>query len=163
MEIQEEKENNKIIRRKIFENIIIAIAMMIYFIIINFSYLRMEENILLQGIKIESIVILFFGIAIFEVAYHKDSGRIAINGIEVLILSIHTLTIWTVINRFKIEFDKYILFSTYVFAIYYILKSIIIYTVEKKKYLDSLSDIHEIVSNEPVKKEAKKRKNEENT
>ena len=163
MEIQEEKENNKIIRRKIFENIIIAIAMMIYFIIINFSYLRMEENILLQGIKIASIVILFFGIAIFEVAYHKDSGRIAINGIEVLILSIHTLTIWTVINRFKIEFDKYILFSTYVFAIYYILKSIIIYTVEKKKYLDSLSDIHEIVSNEPVKKEAKKRKNEENT
>ena len=34
---------------------------------------------------------------------------------------------------------------------------------EKKKYLDSLSDIHEIVSNEPVKKEAKKRKNKENT
>ena len=39
----------------------------------------------------------------------------------------------------------------------------IIYTIEKKKYLDSLSDIHEIVNNEPVKKEAKKRKNEENT
>ena len=163
MEAQEEKENNKIIRKKVFENIIIAIAIMLYFIIINFSYLRMEENILLQGIKIASIIILFLSIAIFELAYHKDSGRIAINGIEVLILAIHTLTIWTVINRLKIEFDKYVLFSTYAFAIYYILKSIIIYTVEKKKYLDSLSDIHEIVNNEPVKKEAKKRKNEGNT
>ena len=57
--MEEEKENNKIIRKKIFENIIIAIAMMIYFIIINFSYLRMEESILLQGIKIASIVILW--------------------------------------------------------------------------------------------------------
>ena len=161
--MEEEKENNKIIRKKIFENIIIAIAMMIYFIIINFSYLRMEESILLQGIKIASIVILFFSIIIFEVAYRKDSGRIAINGIEVLVLAIHTLTIWTVINRYKIEFDAYVLISTYTFAIYYILKSIIIYTIEKKKYLDSLSDIHEIVSNEPIKKEAKKRKNKENT
>ena len=161
--MEEEKENNKIIRKKIFENIIIAIAMMIYFIIINFSYLRMEESLLLQGIKIASIVILFFSIIIFEVAYRKDSGRIAINGIEVLVLAIHTLTIWTVINRFKIEFDTYVLISTYTFAIYYILKSIIIYTIEKKKYLDSLSDIHEIVSNEPIKKEAKKRKKKENT
>lgn len=160
--MEEEKENNKIIRKKIFENIIIAIAMMIYFIIINFSYLRMEESILLQGIKIASIVILFLSIIIFEGAYRKDSGRIAINGIEVLVLAIHTLTIWTVINRFKIEFDTYVLISTYTFTIYYILKSIIIYTIEKKKYLDSLSDIHEIVSNEPIKKEAKKRKNKEN-
>ena len=163
IKMEEEKENNKMIRKKIFENIIIAIAIMIYFIIINFSYLRMDESILLQGIKIASIVILFFSIIIFEVAYRKDSGRIAINGIEVLVLAIHTLTIWTVINRFKIEFDTYVLISTYTFAIYYILKSIIIYTIEKKKYLDSLSDIHEIVSNEPIKKEAKKRKKKENT
>ena len=163
MEEEKEKVNNKEIRKKIFENIIIAIAMMIYFIVINFSYLRMDENILLQGIKVASLVILFLSIIIFEIAYKKDSGRIAINGIEVLVLAIHTLTIWTVINRFKIDFDKYVLFSTYTFAIYYILKSIIIYTIEKKKYLDSLSDIHEIVSNEPIKKEAKKRKNKENT
>ena len=162
MEEEKEKVNNKEIRKKIFENIIIAIAMMIYFIVINFSYLRMDENILLQGIKVASLVILFLSIIIFEIAYKKDSGRIAINGIEVLVLAIHTLTIWTVINRFKIDFDKYVLFSTYTFAIYYILKSIIIYTIEKRKYLDSLSDIHEIVSNEPIKKEAKKRKNKEN-
>lgn len=158
-----EEENKKTIRKKIFENLIIAIAMMIYFMLINFSYLRMDQNILLKIVNIASIVILFFSIIIFEIAYHKDSGRIAINGIEVLVLAIQTLTIWTTINRFKLEFDKYILFSTYAFAIYYILKSIILYTIERKKYLNSLSDIHEIVSNEPIKKEAKKRKNTENS
>ena len=153
----DEKENNKIIRKKIFENLIIAVAMMLYFILINFSYLRMEEDLLLQGIKIASLII------IFEVAYHKDSGRIAINGIEVLVLAILTLTIRLVTARFKIDFGKYIVYLAYTFTIYYILKSIILYTMEKKKYLDSLSDIHEIVSNEPVKKEAKKRKKKENT
>ncbi len=159
----DEKENNKIIRKKIFENLIIAVAMMLYFILINFSYLRMEEDLLLQGIKIASLIILFFSIIIFEVAYHKDSGRIAINGIEVLVLAILTLTIRLVTARFKIDFGKYIVYLAYTFTIYYILKSIILYTIEKKKYLDSLSDIHEIVSNEPVKKEAKKRKKKENT
>ena len=159
----DEKENNKIIRKKIFENLIIAVAMMLYFILINFSYLRMEEDLLLQGIKIASLTILFFSIIIFEVAYHKDSGRIAINGIEVLVLAIHTLTIRLLTARFKIDFGKYIVYLAYTFTIYYILKSIILYTIEKKKYLDSLSDIHEIVSNEPVKKEAKKRKKKENT
>lgn len=161
--MEEEKENNKLIRKKIFENLIIAIAMMIYFIIINFSYIRVDENLLLHGIKIASLVILFISIVTFEIAYNKDSGSIAINGIEVLVLAIHTLTIRIVVNKFKIDFDKYVLYSTYAFAIYYVLKSMIIYTIEKKKYLDSLSDIHEIVNNEPVKKEAKKRKNEENT
>ena len=159
----DEKENNKIIRKKIFENLIISVAMMLYFILINFSYLRMEEDLLLQGIKIASLIILFFSIIIFEVAYHKDSGRIAINGIEVLVLAILTLTIRLVTARFKIDFGKYIVYLAYTFTIYYILKSIILYTIEKKKYLDSLSDIHEIVSNEPVKKEAKKRKKKENT
>mgnify|MGYP004598300207 CR=1 FL=1 len=161
--MEEEKEKNKIVRKKIFENIIIAIAIVLYFVIINFSYSRMEEDMLLQGIKMASMGILALSIVTFEIAYHKDSGRIAINGIEVLVLAILTLTIRLVTARFKIDFGKYIVYLAYTFTIYYILKSIILYTIEKKKYLDSLSDIHEIVSNEPVKKEAKKRKKKENT
>ena len=37
-----------------------------------------------------------------------------------------------------------------------------IYTKEKRKYVKSLSDIHEIVSKDPIKKEAKKRNKKEN-
>ncbi len=157
------EENDKIIRKKIFENLIIAVAVMLYFIIINFSYLRLEENIILNVTKIASLIVLLFSIVIFEIAYHKDSGKITIYGIEILILSIHSLTIWNAINKINTSFQTYIVFSAYGFAIYYILKSMLIYTNEKRKYLKSLSDIHEIVSNEPIKKEAKKRENKENS
>lgn len=157
------EENNKIIRKKIFENLIIAIAIMLYFILINFTQLRIEEDILLKGIKIASIIILFLSITIFEIAYHKDSGKITIYGIETLVLSWHTLTAWNLSNRLNIALQSYILFSTYAFAIYYTLKCIIIYTNEKRKYANSLSDIHEILKKEPVKKEAQKRENDENT
>lgn len=156
------EENNKIIRKKVFENLIIAISVMLYFILINFANMRIQEETLLQGIKIVSLIILGISIASFEIAYHKDSGEIAITGIEILVLAIQTLTIWTTISKFKLQFQIYILVSTYAFSIYYILKCIVIYTIEKRKYLNSLSDIHEILNNEPVKKAAKKRNTEEN-
>lgn len=157
-----EKENNKMIRKKIFGNVIIAIAIMLYFMLINFSYFRVEEEIFVKGIKITSMIVLFLGIGILEIAYSKDSGKIAINGIEILILSVYTLTIWHVLSKIGITFETYIVISSYVFAIYYILKAILIYTNEKRIYLKSLSDIHEIVSNEPIKKEAKRREKKEN-
>ena len=99
------EENDKIIRKKIFENLIIAVAVMLYFIIINFSYLRLEENIILNITKIASLIVLFFSIVIFEIAYHKDSGKITIYGIEILILSIHSLTIWNAINKINTSFQ----------------------------------------------------------
>lgn len=157
-----DEENKKRVRKKVFENIIIAIAIMLYFILINFSYIRMEEEMLLEGLKIASLIVLFLSIGIFEVAYHKDSGKLAINGIEILLLAFHTLTIWHIVNKMNISFEIYILYSTYTFAIYYLLKAILIYTNEKRKYLKSLSDIHEIVSKDPIKKEAKKREKKEN-
>ena len=157
-----DEESKKNIRKKVFENIIIAVAIMLYFILINFSYFRIKEEMLLNGLKIVSLIVLFLSIFLFEVAYHKDSGKLAINGIEVLFLAFYTLTIDHIVNRMNISIDVYIVYSTYVFAIYYVLKSIIIYTNEKRKYVKSLSDIHEIVSKEPIKKEATKRKNKEN-
>ena len=156
-----EKENNKIIMKKIFENLIISVAITLYFAIISFSYLRLTEVMFFQEIKIASMIVLDLCILIFEIAYHKDSGKIAIYGIEILSLSIYTLTIWTLIKKLNITLNTYIIYSVFTYAIYYLLKNIIIYTNERRKYLNSLSDIHEIVSNEPIKKEAKKRKQQE--
>jgi hypothetical protein len=47
--------------------------------------------------------------------------------------------------------------GTYIFLIYYGIKNIIIYTCERKKELDNLSDIKEIVKDEPIKKETKRK------
>ena len=148
----------KKINDKVFENIIIAVAIMLYFIIINFSYYRLDTNNLIMMLKIASIIILLFSIIIFEIAYKKDNGKIAIYGIEILVLASHVLSIMQVVEIVKIKFTIYILISSYTFAIYYILKAIILYTIDKRNYLKGLSDIKEIVNNEPIKKEATKKK-----
>ena len=97
-----------------------------------------------------------------EKAYKKDDTSIALTGVELLVLSIHSLSIMHVINVYKYDFRYYLLTSSYIFSIYYVLKSIILYTKEKKEYLNSLSDISEIVKKEePVKKEAKKKSKKE--
>ena len=58
---------------------------------------------------------------------------------------------------YKIDENTYMLAGTYIFLIYYGIKNIIIYTCERKKELDNLSDIKEIVKDEPIKKETKRK------
>ena len=99
-------EKKKKLSDSIFENIIIAVAIMLYFIIINFSYYRIDDYIVLMGLKISSIIILLISILIFEIAYKKDNGTIAIYGIEILVLSIYVLLIPHIIERANLEFTK---------------------------------------------------------
>lgn len=148
---------NKKVSKNVYENLLIAICIMIYFIAINFSYYKLEKNNLLLILKVLSMLILTGGIILLEIAYRRDSGKRAINAIEILILAAHTLSIAHIVELQKFEFANYILVSSYMFSIYYLLKAIIVYTKEKREYLKGLSDIKEIVTNEPIKKVAKKR------
>ena len=141
----------------IFKNLLKAIGIMCYFIILNFAYTRMNLDRLINDIEVFSGIFLVLGLVFLERAYKNDDGKIAISGIELLCLSMHSLSINHVITFYKYDFRLYLLTSSYIFAIYYVLKSIVIYTKEKRKYLKDLSDISEIVKEEPIKKEAKKR------
>ena len=149
-------KNNKV-SFNVYQNILIAIVIMIYFIIINSIYYRIDNPMLLIILKVLSIVILFFGIIVLEIAYRKENGKLGINAIEIIVLAGHTLSITHIVQLQKFEFANYILVSSYLFSIYFIFKSIIIYTKEKRDYLNSLSDIREIVVNDPVKKTATKK------
>ena len=145
----------------IFKNLLKAIGVMCYFIILNFAYLRMETNRLIGDIEVFSGIFLVLGILMLERAYKKDSGESALTGIELIALSMHSLSIMHVITFFNYDFSHYLIISSFVFSIYYVLKAIIIYTRDKRKYLKGLGDIKEIVKEEPIKKEAKKRSQEE--
>lgn len=144
--------------KTVFRNLLKAIGIMAYFVILNIAYVRMNADRLMNDIEIFAGAFLVFGLIMLEIAYKKDSGKTAISGIELLVLSMHSLSIKHVIAFYEYDFRFYLLTSSYVFAIYYVLKSIIIYTKEKRKYLKNLSDISEIVKEEPIKKEAKKRR-----
>ena len=149
-------KNNKV-SFNVYKNILIAVVIMIYFIIINTLYYKLDKSLLLNILKALSIVILLFGLIILEIAYRKEKGNLGINAIEIIILAGHTLSIAHIVQLKKFEFANYILVSSYMFSIYFIFKSIIIYTKEKRDYLKSLSDIREIVVNDPVKKTATKK------
>lgn len=148
--------------KKIEKNLSKALCIIIYFIILFFAYTRMNLDRLAQDIQVFSGAFLVLGILALEKAYKKDSGEVAITGIELLALSIHSLSIMHMITLLKYDFKSYMLISSGIVVIYYVLKVIIIYTKDKKEYLKGLSDISKIVKeDEPIKKEAKKRNKNE--
>ena len=152
------KEVSQQIIKKMFIHILKAVGAIVYAICINYIYMNVDQNKSTLFIKIFSTIFLIVGLIELERAYKKDSGRIVLSGIELLVLSFYTLSILHITTLLKYNYTFYVLTFSYIFAIYYVLKDIFIYTKEKKEYLESLSDISEIVKNdEPIKKEAKKK------
>ena len=149
--------NEKQVSKNVYKNLIFATFVMIFFILINTAHYELPESKLLTLLKVISMIFLTVGIILLEIAFRKDNGKIAINSIEVLVLAGHVLSTAHVVALKKINFANYILVSSYIFSIYYLFKAIITYTKEKKEYLNSLSDIKEIVANDPIKKEATKK------
>ncbi len=144
--------------KKIFTNLLKAIGMMLYFIVLNLANCTMNQDRLIADIEVFAGVFLVVGILFLEKAYKEDKEEIFIIGVEFLVLSLHSLSIMHVITLFKYNFSLYLLTSSYIIASYFVLKAIIIYTKGRKEYLNSLSDISEIVKKEePIKKEAKKK------
>lgn len=145
--------------KTIFKNLVRAILVMLYFITLNFAYTRMNLERLIGDIEVFSGVFLVLGLLALEKSYKEEKGSTAITAIELMALSMHSLSIMNVITMMKYDFRTYLLTSSYIIAIYYVFKAIVIYTMQKRKELKELSDISEIVKDdEPIKKEAKKRK-----
>lgn len=159
--LKKDKETKQIPQealKDIFKNIIIAIGVIIYFAILNLVYFKIEQEKILSVIEICSGVLLLSALTLLEIAYKKNSAKFTINAIEFLVLAFHSLSIKYVITRYDYQLQFYLLTSSYVISAYFILKAIIIYTKGRKEYLDTLSDIPEILKkDEPIKKEAKKR------
>ena len=147
IEINEEKNEVKPgnILTTIFENLITLICIVLHYILIIFTFNRLDENMFMNITKFFSLGVLIITIIIFEISYKKDSGKGALYGIEALMIAINTLIINNMMKRFNISFQNYLIISMSVFLIYYIFKIVILYTQNRKRYLESLSDIRDIV------------------
>lgn len=157
------KEVNEKYLKEIYLNILKAIIIVLYFFVLNLACEKVSAIYLERGIQIFTMIFLFIAIYIFEKAYKKDDDNLAIQGIEILILSAYTLTSRHITNKFNFEFKTYSLVASYIFAIYFILKCIIIYTKGRKEIAENYSDVREIVKKEePVIKEAIKKNKKEN-
>lgn len=130
--------------KRVFKNIMIAIVIVLYFTFINLGYYNIEPLKFLVDLQVFSILTIGITIILFEIAYKKDSGEITIYGIESLMLSICTLLTIYIGTYYKSKFSYIINTISMLFAIYYVGKSIVIYTKMKRKALKRASDIEKI-------------------
>ena len=164
---QENKKISKLVdkktAKKVFSNLIIAVLVMAYFCIISAVYDNVHETGIIGVIKIATMVFLGIALILIEFAFKRESKTLLIHTFEALAIALHSLTTVYVTRVFNLDFKGYILVSSYIFSIYYVLKAIIINTKARKEYLNNLSDISDIVKkDEPTKKEAfKKEKQKE--
>lgn len=142
------KEQREKIYNKIFKEFGIAILIFIYFFFLNLGYIRIESNLFKNDLYTFAGILVISSILLFESAYRKDNGEIALHGVELLVLA--TITLFMPYIYFYRGSKFKFLYSTlpiYI-SIYYLIKGFIIYKIEVKKYRDSLSDVKEILNDE---------------
>ncbi len=149
------KEILKKIYSTIFENLIIAVIIMSYLLFIILGYINIEKNIYEIDLKVFTGVLFMITIFLFEMAYKKKNTKITIHSIECLVLAVCNLFF---LYFYTIFFDKYKLIVGLIsisFGTYYIIKSIAILIIMRRKYLKTMSDIVEILSKDYEKEEFK--------
>lgn len=128
------KEEIEKINKVLFQNIIIAVCITIYFIFLNLGNANINPDIYLTDLKVFGICVLFLAIAIIEKAYKEDNGTIAIYGIEMIVLAIVTLSLIYVKLMYSSIYAFVITSISYILVIYYLIKSIIIYIKKRHEY-----------------------------
>lgn len=147
----------KPIIREIIADVICLILIILYFICFNTQVITLEQSIKIKYINISSMVFLAIAIIMFEVGYRKNKLKIFINGAEFLVFAIVVLLIKQIPKSLGYTVLKYTEIMIYTFIAYYILKAVLMYTKQKHDELESLSDIKEIVKEEPQKKPTKRK------
>ena len=131
----------------IFFNCLVFIVILIITLIINVSFKKLSIRDFEKYIDIVQIICGFGSVAGLEIAYRKDSGKMGIYGIELLIFSISVLFVpYMYIVKSNINFMRNVIL---VFLVYYLAKSIGTLLYKRNKYLkENMSDIKELVKEE---------------
>lgn len=136
------KEQEKKLSSVVFENLCVAIAFMLYLFFVILGFINIKEDVYVVDLKVFSFILLAIAILLFERAYKKDSGKLCAYGIETLFLAIATMSFLYVNIEIKNMFLPIVAIISLLFAIYYVAKSIYLYTKSKKKYfVDNMRDI----------------------
>ena len=153
------------LRKEIFLNILLAIAIIVYFVFMVLGSLDSAKVTRSIDLNIFSIVLLAISIILIEVAYKKESAKIAVTAIEILIVSVVTMFLPYIIYELDKTHQRYYIISGVAIAFYYIIKSIVISNRAKAKYEKNESDIKDITKKEfkeikDTKKPVKEKKKE---
>lgn len=140
------KEEAKKINKVLFRNIVIAGLIIIYFMFLNLGFVNIKDDVFITDLKVFGMCILLLAIALIENSYKKENGEIALYGIEMVVLAIITIGLIYVKLMFSSRYVYIASAISYIFAIYYVVKSIVIYIKKKKQYF--VNDMKEIMKKE---------------
>lgn len=136
------KESIKKIYQLIIPNIYIAVGIVIYYIFMTLGFYNINNSIFITDIKAFSIAWLFVAIIMFEKTYKKNELKFMFYGIEFLMLAITTMSLIYINLMCQNKYIYVTSINSLVFAVYYIVKSITIYKINKKKYfMDRMKEI----------------------
>lgn len=144
------KEEKQKIYKKIFVNLLIALSVLIYFIFLNLGYMRLEKEVFENDLKVFAVILICSTIYFIEKAYKTDRGTYLSYSIELFVLSI--ITLYMPYVYYYQNTLAQLIFTTsavYIF-IYYAIKSIVIYVINKNRYIKGESDVKDIIKDEKV-------------
>lgn len=123
------------VNERLFFNLGAAAVILAYFIFINYLHHHTPIEGFLDIIRLFSWGFLGITILLFEVAYHKDSGHIALISVEFLALSIANMMLLYIQAFWANKLCSISIAIAICFAIYYAIKSLVIYIKNKRAYL----------------------------
>ena len=138
------KEVNDKLLKEIFYNFLLSICIIVYMCIINIVYIYCNSPIYDITSKVLIMISIVFSVVVFEFAYKKDSGKFAINAIELLVFSVIILYMPKMFINLDKFYSQIFLLSPLYCSIYYVGKAIILYKKTEKHYQNNLSDVKEI-------------------
>lgn len=141
------KDVREKIYAKIFKEIGMAILIFLYFLLLNMGYTKLEKDVFSEDLHNFAGILAISTVIVFEIAYKKDNGEIALHGVELLVLAVITLFMPYIYFYRGIAVKFLYSFSSMYIAIYYSIKSLFVYEREVKKYKAGFSDVKEIVAN----------------
>lgn len=125
---------------KILKELIIPVVMVVLF---TLTYILKE---VLNFITINVFVVILgtLSIAIYEFSYRKSKEEYFIKGLEVNVLTYIYIIFSNTLMQARLDFKSMLIYALIIF-VYYVIKSVIIYGIEKKKYIQKFIDTKDIV------------------
>ena len=149
LEIEEKRKLPKKIKDNISINIIqdllVAIIIMIYFCIINFSYYNLENYVFEENMKYLALGIIILTVIVFEFSYRKNSIKLLVIGIELFSCAVLSLYVPYIFVHSSSAIRISIMILPAFLILYYGIKSFIVFKRKQFEYRNNLSDIKDLV------------------
>lgn len=135
---QNVKEN---IKTNIFHTLIAALIIVTYLVAINLMYYKFDHNSFEQYMKYFALGIILITVVDIEIAYRKDSKKLALIGVELLTCGVLSLYIPFIYLHTTAYLRNSIMILPAVLLIYYAFKSFVIFKQNQIKHQNNLSDV----------------------